>query len=99
MAKKPRKTSLVVARRDSYHAILAEVVDLLETARHISSRAVNAVMASTYWQIGRRIVEQEQQGKERAVYGGQFLERLSDDLGSRFGRGFSVRNLRSFRAF
>jgi predicted nuclease of restriction endonuclease-like (RecB) superfamily len=51
------------------------------------------------WQIGRRIVEVEQRGKRRADYGEQLLERLASDLGARFGRGFSIRNLRSFRTF
>jgi predicted nuclease of restriction endonuclease-like (RecB) superfamily len=56
-------------------------------------------MTSAYWEIGRRIVEHEQQGKQRAEYGVQLLERLSADLTARFGRGFSFRNLSSFRAF
>ena len=59
MAKKSRQTSLVPARPDSYDAFLAEVIDLLEPARRTSARAVNTVMVSTYWQIGRRIVESE----------------------------------------
>ena len=99
MAKKSRQTTVVVARQDQYAAILAEVVELLESARRASGRAVNAVMTATYWRIGWRIVEQEQQGQKRAVYGEQLLQRLSNDLSARFGRGFSIRNLRSFRAF
>jgi uncharacterized protein DUF1016 len=46
-----------------------------------------------YWEIGRRIVEHEQAGKERAAYGEEILTRLSADLTKRFGRGFSVDNL------
>jgi hypothetical protein len=57
MAKKSRKTSVVIARRDPYAAVLAEVIELLESARRMSARAVNAVMASAYGQIGRRVVE------------------------------------------
>ncbi|MCI0490180.1 MAG: DUF1016 N-terminal domain-containing protein [Blastocatellia bacterium] len=82
-----------------YDDILVGVVDLLESARRLAARAVNSIMTATYWEIGRRIVEFEQGGKERADYGGRLLERLSQDLSSRFGRGFSIRNLRSFRAF
>jgi predicted nuclease of restriction endonuclease-like (RecB) superfamily len=99
MAKKPRQTALVVARPDSYHAILAEVVGLLETARRASARAVNAVMVSTYWQIGRRIVESEMRGKHRADYGEQLIDRLSADLTARFKRGFSRRAVYQMRAF
>src|SRR5277367_3330919 len=99
MAKKPLKKTTVLSRRDSYESILAEVVALLESARRASARAVNAVMTATYWRIGWRIVEHEQRGQKRAGYGEQLLERLSSDLAARFGRGFSLRNLRSFRAF
>jgi predicted nuclease of restriction endonuclease-like (RecB) superfamily len=99
MAKKSRQAALVVASPDSYDAILAEVVDLLETARHTSARAVNAVMVSTYWQIGRRIVESEMQGKHRAEYGEQLIDHLSAGLTARFGRGFSRRAVYQMRAF
>jgi predicted nuclease of restriction endonuclease-like (RecB) superfamily len=82
-----------------YGAMLSGVAGLLEEARRTSARAVNAIMTATYWEIGRRIVEYEQGGKGRAQYGVQLLERLALDLGSRFGRGFSVINLRSMRKF
>lgn len=82
-----------------YDNILAGVIDLLENARRIAARAVNSIMTATYWEIGRRIVEVEQGGEVRAEYGEQVLEKLSQDLTARFGRGFSIRNLRSFRAF
>jgi predicted nuclease of restriction endonuclease-like (RecB) superfamily len=79
--------------------MLAEVVGLLESARRASARVVNAIMTATYWKVGQRIVEFEQRGKERAKYGEQLLERLSDDLTARFGRGFSVDNLELMRRF
>lgn len=82
-----------------YESVLAELVDLLESARRASARAVNAVMTATYWEIGRRIVEYEQGGRNRAAYGQQILQRLSEDLQSQFGRGFGVRNLRQMRGF
>lgn len=72
---------------------------MLEAARRTSARAVNAVMAATYWELGRQIVEFKQGGEKRAAYGEQVLERLAADLTARFGRGFSLRNLRSFRLF
>src|SRR5215510_6194552 len=82
-----------------YDEVLSGVVELLEQARRAAARAVNAIMTATYWEIGRRIVEFEQGGEARAGYGEQLLERLADDLTKRLGRGFSLRNLRSFRAF
>ena len=82
-----------------YDTILAGLVDLLEGARRISARAVNAVMTASYWEVGRRIVEFEQGGKKRAEYGEMLLERLSADLTAKFGRGFSRQNLHKYRQF
>ncbi len=56
-------------------------------------------MTATYWEMGRRIVEHEQTGKERAIYGEDLLARLSRDLTKRFGRGYSVDNLERARKF
>jgi len=72
---------------------------MLAAARRASARAVNALMTATYWEIGRRIVEFEQGGAERAEYGEELLKRLSADLSDRFGRGFSVQNLENMRLF
>ena len=58
-----------------------------------------AIMAATYWEIGRRIVEFEQRGEKRAKYGKALLERLSKDLTLRYGRGFARPNLIRFRQF
>lgn len=85
--------------KSDYDGLLAEVVSLLETARHTSARTVNTIMTATYWQIGQRIVEVEQAGKGRAKYGQQLLERLASDLTKRFGRGFSRANLEYMRRF
>lgn len=82
-----------------YIAVQADIVTLLETARHAAARSVNALMTASYWEIGRRIVEFEQGGKERAEYGQALLKRLSTDLSGRFGRGFSERNLEQMRLF
>ena len=82
-----------------YDAVLASVVTLLESARRASARAVNAVMTATYWEVGRRIVEYEQGGEDRAEYGKRLIERLSQDLASQFGRGFSSGNLWQMRKF
>ena len=82
-----------------YAAILADVSDLLEAARRTAARAVNAVLTTTYWRIGRRIVDFEMGGKERADYGSQAVDRLAADLTARFGRGFSRRALYQMRSF
>jgi hypothetical protein len=74
-------------------------VRLLEEARKTSARSVNAIMTATYWEIGHRIVEREQQGRTRAGYGEALIERLAADLTAKFGRGFSRSNLWQMRDF
>lgn len=82
-----------------YTGIHGDIVALLEIARRTAARSVNALMTATYWEIGRRIVEFEQGGQDRAGYGETLIERLSTDLSARFGRGFSRQNLWQMRAF
>ena len=71
MGKKRTPTELVPAEIDdaAYCAVLADVADLLESARRAAARSVNSIMTATYWAVGRRIVEFEQGGKDRAAYG------------------------------
>ena len=83
----------------NYDGLVADLSRLLEDARRVSARAVNTVMTATYWEFGRRIVEFEQGGEKRAGYGEELIKRLADDLGRRFGRGFSYPNLSKFRQF
>src|ERR1019366_7385357 len=60
---------------------------------------ITVIMTQTYWGVGRRIVEHEQQGEKRAVYGEALVERLGSDLTAKFGRGFSQSNLWQMRDF
>lgn len=83
----------------TYHTALSEIVDLLQQARIATARTINNIITTTYFEIGRRIVEFEQNGKKRAEYGKQLLEKLSSDLTKQFGRGFSVDNLENMRLF
>lgn len=77
----------------------SQIVDLLQSARNKVIRTVNQTMVMTYFEIGRMIVEEEQEGKERADYGKQILKELSDVLTKEFGKGFSVDNLENMRRF
>lgn len=83
----------------SYSNLASSIQRLLSEARRQAARSVNAVLTVTYWEIGRRIVEFEQGGMRRAGYGEALLRRLSHDLTRCFGRGFSVDNLETMRAF
>ena len=82
-----------------YETLLSNVSELLQRGRQNAAKSINAVLTTTYWLVGRRLVEFKQRGKERAVYGSALLKRLSGDLHSRFGRGFSERNLEQMRQF
>lgn len=79
--------------------LLTDVCSIIDSGRQRAYSAVNTTMIETYWNIGRRIVEEEQQGKERAEYGEHILENLSQQLTLRYGKGFSKRYLAYFRAF
>ena len=74
-----------------------QIVDLLQSARKKVVQTVNQTMVHNYFEIGRMIVEEEQDGKERADYGKQILKELSTILTERFGKGFSVDNLENMR--
>jgi predicted nuclease of restriction endonuclease-like (RecB) superfamily len=76
-----------------------DIKKIVEQGRRAAYGAVNAVMIETYWHIGKRIVQQEQNGKERAEYGKRLIEILSKELTIAYGKGFSGRYLRSFRQF
>jgi predicted nuclease of restriction endonuclease-like (RecB) superfamily len=82
-----------------YESLLTDVLHVIGEARRAVARTVNATMTTTYWLIGRRIVEEEQRGAARADYGERLVKRLAHDLSRRFGRGFSKRNLWQMRAF
>lgn len=78
---------------------LQDISELLDSARKQAKTAVNLSMVYAYYEIGRRIYEEEQQGKERADYGKYLLKELSEYLLKRFGKGFSVTNLKQMRKF
>lgn len=79
--------------------LFLKIEELLQAARKNVVCAVNQTMVYTYLEIGRMIVEDEQQGKERAEYGKQVLDDLAARLTHEFGKGFSIVNLRQMRAF
>src|SRR5471030_229611 len=91
-------TDIVLSSAD-YKGIHGDIVAILESSRRAAARSVNALMTATYWEVGRRVVEFEQGGENRAAYGQALLVRLSGDLTKRFGRGFGVDNLELMRLF
>ncbi len=79
--------------------MILEIRKLLENARNNIAQQVNTELLTTYWNIGRIIVEYEQQSQLRAEYGRQTLKELSKELTREFGKGFSVSNIQFMRRF
>ncbi|MBR6843896.1 MAG: hypothetical protein IKM79_02235 [Bacteroidales bacterium] len=76
-----------------------KIEHLIEESRRRTVTAVNTAMVYTYYEIGRMIVEDEQQGGTYAIYGKETLKRVSSYLIQRFGKGYSVDNLERMRKF
>lgn len=91
---KSPKTLVNVQPLDS---LFEQVSKLIEQARSFVASTVNTAMTATYYEIGRFIVENEQQGNQRASYGKQVLKGLSERLTQRFGMGWSVETLKKCR--
>jgi len=85
--------------RISYQRLISDISKIYEQAKSKSVQAVDKITTSAYWDIGRRIVEDEQKHSIRAEYGLRLLENLSADLTSKYGSGFSSRNLSNMRVF
>ncbi len=80
-------------------SMIDEIRELLLNARQQVATHINTELLSTYWNVGRIIVEHEQNSNERAAYGKQQLRQISKELTKEFGRGFSVSNIQFMRRF
>ncbi len=85
--------------QNNHNDFYNRVSNLLKEARESVVRTVNNTMVFTYLEIGRMIVKEEQNGKERAEYGKQIIKELSSRLSTEFGKGFSVTNLQQMKNF
>ena len=81
------------------NSLIVEIKEILRTSRQNAAQQVNSELLNAYWNIGRIIVEHEQDSKTRAEYGTQTLKELSKKLTAEFGKGFSRSNLQNMRAF
>jgi predicted nuclease of restriction endonuclease-like (RecB) superfamily len=81
------------------HSFVEQIKQLLRNAQQNVVRSVSSIMVQTYFELGRQIVEHEQEGKDYAGYGEYLLERLSQELSGEFGKGYSRRNLELIRKF
>ena len=80
-------------------SFIADIKNILAAARQKAYTAINHAMVQAYWHVGKRIVEEDQQGKEKATYGDALLKELSKSLTQELGQGFSYANLKNFRKF
>ena len=94
-----KSTSLAKAKPDGLGSLIAEVRQLIQSARRGVSSVIDTFQVMTNFEIGRRIVEHEQKGAKRADYGTELLKELSARLTEEFGRGFSRTNLQAMRSF
>ncbi|MBL7754241.1 MAG: DUF1016 family protein [Chitinophagaceae bacterium] len=83
----------------SLNSFIEQVKQLLRKAQQNTVRSVNHIMVQTYFELGKKIVEEEQNGKAEASYGEYLLQNLSKNLTAEFGKGFSKRNLELIRKF
>lgn len=89
--KENKRNSVGVKKNSS--SLVEDIAELLKAGRKQFYSSANTILVDTYWQIGKRIVEFEQGGKEKSVYGSKLLDVLSQDLKSKYGKGFSRTNL------
>ena len=80
-------------------SLLHDAQQIIETAQNFAYRTVNVAMVQRNWLLGKRIAEEELQGKERAEYGREMLQKLSMQLTNIYGNGFTISNLYAFIEF
>lgn len=85
--------------QDELSPLLHTLRGLIQQARQQALRSVDVIQVQTCWEIGRHIVEFEQNGAGRAEYGKRLLSTLAETLTAEFGKGFDVSNLRYMRLF
>ena len=77
--------------------LISDVCSIVETGIQKAYHSVNTIAVLTYWKVGKRIVEEEQQGEKRAEYGTQLIKSLAEVLSAEYGNSFNEKNLRAFR--
>lgn len=82
-----------------YQSVITDIKDIISFGQEKAYDAANKAMVLTYWHVGKRIVEQEQDGKERAEYGKALIDTLASELTKEYGKSYNKRNLQYFRKF
>ncbi|HFU74694.1 MAG TPA: DUF1016 domain-containing protein [Arcobacter sp.] len=85
-----------IVKKDDFYS---NIRDILQTARNKTYKQINFIMVEAYWNIGKQIAQEEQNGDDRAKYGSYLIKKLSKHLTTDFGKGFTQQNLRNMRQF
>ena len=88
-----------INKPEPYGALVQNIRDIINQARSQVKQVINSAMVLAYWEIGRLIVEDEQDGQKRAQYGQKQLKEISEQLSLEYGKGFDITNLRNMRRF
>lgn len=94
-----KNVETVLPDKSSYKALVTQISEMFVEGQRQAIVTVNRHLVETYWRVGRYIVDYEQQGSKKAAYGDSLIERLSKDLTSLHGRGFSLSNIKRMRQF
>lgn len=78
---------------DNYQKVITDIKGIILSGREVAYNATNKAMVLTYWHVGKRIVEQEQAGNERAKYGQALIEVLADELTKEYGKQKEICNI------
>ena len=83
-----------ITRSKNYSSLIKDLSSIIKQGRKTAVQSVNTVLVAAYWLIGKKIIEFEQKDKERAEYGEAALVRISNDLMGKYGKGFSLPQLK-----
>ena len=89
----------ILPDKSGYKALVTQISEMFVQGQRQAIVTVNRHLVETYWEVGRYIVDYEQQGSKKAAYGDNLLDRLSKDLTFLHGRGFSLSNIKRMRQF
>ena len=96
---KERKLMNVKNKITIYQSMITDIKQIILSGQKYAYYAANEAVVRTYWHVGKRIVEQEQNGEARAEYGSGLIEKLAEELTKEYGKNYSKRNLQYFRKF
>ena len=93
------KKNMIIQPEDGKGTVIADLKQIIDNGRNLAYSSVATTALLTYWNVGKRIVQEEQGGQKRAEYGRRLLGNIAIELTKEYGENYSERNLRSYRQF